>query len=224
MRESINLEKAVEIIKKNMTSIIILTLVVGIIAALITFFLIPSRYQAQTQILVSESEETENTSDQDIETSLQLIGTYSDILQSPIVLENVINNLELDKSFSSLSEQITVVNQEQSQVLTVTVTDESMEEAQSIVNEIVDVLQEQVTSIMNVDNVSILSPSNLEADTDPVSPNPLINITVGLALGLILGLTLAFSRAYFDKSVRNEEDAENYLDMPVVGSIARIEE
>ncbi|AKG73467.1 YveK family protein [Salinicoccus halodurans] len=224
MRESINLEKALEIIKKNMTSIIVLTLIMGIIAALITFFLIPPRYQAQTQILVSESEETENTSDQDIETSLQLIGTYSDILQSPIVLENVINNLELDKSFSSLSEQITVVNQEQSQVLTVTVTDESMEEAQRIVNEIVNVFQEQVTSIMNVDNVSILSPSNLEADTDPVSPNPLINITVGIALGLILGLTLAFSRAYFDKSVRDEEDAEYYLDMPVVGSIARIEE
>lgn len=224
MRESINLEKALEIIKKNITSIIILTLVVGIIAALITIFLIPPRYQAQTQILVSESEETEITSDQDIETSLQLIGTYSDILQSPIVLENVINNLELDKSFSSLSEQITVVNQEQSQVLTVTVTDESMEEAQRIVNEIVNVFQEQVTSIMNVDNVSILSPSNLEADTEPVSPNPLINITVGIVVGLLLGLTLAFSRAYFDKSVRNEEDAEYYLDMPVVGSIARIDE
>lgn len=132
MRESINLEKAVEIIKKNITSIIILTLVFGIIAALITFFLIPPRYQAQTQILVSESEETENTSDQDIETSLQLIGTYSDILQSPIVLENVINNLELDKSFSSLSEQITVVNQEQSQVLTVTVTDETDEKGEML--------------------------------------------------------------------------------------------
>lgn len=224
MRESINLEKALEIIKKNMISIIILTLTVGVIAALITFFLIPPRYQAQTQILVSQAEETENMNDQDIETSLQLIGTYSDILQSSIVLENVINNLELDKSFSSLSEQITVINQEQSQVLTVTVTDASMEEAQRIVNEIVNVFQEQVTSIMNVDNVSILSPSNLEADTESVSPNPLINITVGIVVGLLLGLTLAFSRAYFDKSVRDEEDAEHYLGMPVVGSIARIEE
>jgi len=88
----------------------------------------------------------------------------------------------------------------------------------------VSVFQEQVTSIMNVDNVSILSPSNLEADTKPVSPNPLINITVGLAIGLILGLMLAFSRDYFDKSIRDEEDAERYLDMPVVGSIARIDE
>src|SRR5699024_10357999 len=156
MRESVNLEKALEIVKKNMTSIIVLTLVMGLIAALITFFLIPPRYQAQTQILVSESEETENMNDRDIETSLQLIGTYSDILQSPIVLENVINNLELDTSFSSLSEQVVVTNQEQSQVLSVTVTDGSMEEAQRIVDEIVSVFQEQVTSIMNVDNVSIL--------------------------------------------------------------------
>ncbi|WP_017548158.1 YveK family protein [Salinicoccus carnicancri] len=224
MRESVNLEKALEILKKNMTSIIVWALAVGIIAALITFFLIPPRYQAQTQILVSESEETENMNDRDIETSLQLIGTYSDILQSPIVLENVISNLELDSSFSSLSEQVAVTNQEQSQVLSVTVTDESMEEAQRIVDEIVRVFQEQVTTIMNVDNVSILSPSNLEADTKPISPNPLINITVGIAVGLILGLVLAFSMDYFDKSVRDEEDVERYLDMPVVGSIARMDE
>lgn len=224
MGESINLEKALEIIKKNISSILVLTLLGGAIAALVTFFLIPPRYQAQTQIVVSQSEESENMNNQDIEMSLQLIGTYSDIIQSPVVLENVINNLELEQSFSDLSEQISVVSQEQSQVLTVTVTGESLEEAQLIVDEMVAVFQGQVMDIMNVDNVSILSPANLETDTDPVSPNPLINITVGLALGLILGLTLAFSRAYFDKSVRNEEDAEYYLDMPVVGSIARIEE
>ncbi|WP_411843775.1 YveK family protein [Salinicoccus sp. HZC-1] len=224
MGESVNLEKALEIIKKNMTSLIILALVVGSIAALITFFLIPPRYQAQTQILVSQSEEAENMNNQDIETSLQLIGTYSDIIQSPIVLESVINNLELDRSFSSLSDQVEVNNQEQSQVLSVTVTAESMAEAERIVNEIVGVFQEQVTGIMNVDNVSILSPPNLEADTEPVSPNPLINITVGTVFGLILGLVLAFSRAYFDKSVKNEEEVERHLDIPVVGSVSRIEE
>ena len=38
------------------------------------------------------------------------------------------------------------------------------------------------------------------------------------------GMALAFSRAYFDKSVKNEGDVQKVLGLPVVGSIAKIED
>jgi capsular polysaccharide biosynthesis protein len=136
----------------------------------------------------------------------------------------VMNNLELEQSMSELSSQITVDNQDQSQVIAVRVVDGTPEAAEAIANEVATVFQEQVMEIMNVDNVSVLAPAGVGMDIEPVSPQPVINITIGLVIGLLVGLAWAFARAFLDKSVRNEADAQNILGLPVVGSIAKFEE
>jgi|GEM_PF-6356388 len=138
-----------------------------------------------------------------------------------LVIQNYARKVKesYNSSFFKSSEQAAVTNREQSQVLTVTGIDGSVEEAQRIVDEIMSVFQEQVTTIMNVGKVSILSPSNLGADTKPVSPNPLINIMVGLAIGLIL----AFSRGYLDKSIKDEDNGESYLDIPTEELVVKTE-
>lgn len=221
MGDSVNLETVLKIIRNNATSIIVLTLVFGGIMALITFVILSPRYEAKTQILISQPESSEAVDDQDVETSLQLINTYRDIILSPAILSDVVSNLALEQSMTGLSRRISVGNEDQSQVITVTVTGESTEEAVLIADEIAGVFQEQVTDIMNVDNVSVLSSAHLEADTNPVSPDPVINITVGMVFGLLLGLTVAFSRAFFDKSMKTEEDVQKYINIPVIGSIEK---
>lgn len=223
MGDSLNLEAVLKILRKNVFLIITLTLLSGIFMALMTFFLMTPKYEAETQILISQPETRGTVNNQDIETSLQLITTYRDIIQSPVILEEVIGNLELDMPIRELSEQIAVSNQDQSQVITVTVTDDAIGDAIVIADEVAAVFQERVIEIMDVDNVSVLAPANLEANTSPVAPDPIINIVLGLVAGMIAGVTLAFGRAFFDKSVRNEEDVSRHLSIPVIGSIDKFE-
>ena len=223
MEESVNLEKVLEIIKQNRTSIILWTLSLGIIAALVTFFLIPPQYEAKTQVLVSQPEDTV-IDNENIQTSLQLVHTYRDIILDRGTLEEVIGNLGLEQEVPELAGQIDVSNQDQSQVLAVTATDGSPEGAERIANEVATVFQDRAVEVMNVDNVSILSPAVMEADTPPVSPQPVINITIGIVIGLLIGLSLAFARSFLDKSVRDEEDVERALNLPVIGSIEKFED
>ncbi|OZT78628.1 YveK family protein [Salinicoccus roseus] len=223
MEETVNLEKVLDILKNNRTSIILWTLLGLLVALVITYYVISPRYEAQTQVLVSQPEDT-MVNNENIETSLQLVQTYRDIILDRGTLVEVIDNLGLEHSVSDLADQIEVGNQDQSQVIAITVGDETVEGAESIANEVAAVFQERVMEVMNVDNVSILSPAVIEPDTDPVSPQPLINITVGLVIGLLIGMTLAFARSILDKSVRNEGDAEKYLGLPVVGSVAKFED
>src|SRR5699024_6135545 len=124
MGDSFNLEAVLKILRKNTFMIVTLTLLTGFLTAVVTIFLLTPKYEAETQILVSQPENTGTMNNQDIETSLQLIMTYRDIILSPIILEEVINNLDLNMSIRDLSEQITVSNQDQSQVITVTVTED----------------------------------------------------------------------------------------------------
>ncbi|MCD2136467.1 YveK family protein [Salinicoccus halitifaciens] len=227
MGDSVNLEIVLKIIRQNAVSIFLFAVITGLLMALVTFFLLTPKYEAETQILVSQPESGGIIDNQNVETSLQLINTYRDIILNPLVLgevsDNLVDSQGIELTTRELSKMITVSNEDQSQVITVSVVADSIEEAAIIADEIASVFQQEVSEIMNVNNVSILASAFMDADTDQVSPNTVINITVGLVIGLMLGLGLAFTRAFFDKSVRNEEDVERHLSIPVIGSIDRFE-
>ncbi|MCG1008445.1 capsule biosynthesis protein [Salinicoccus sp. ID82-1] len=224
MEDSVNVERVLDIIKRNVWSIISSMILVGVLAALITYFVMTPKYEAETQMLVSSPGDSVIVDFENIETNLQLIHTYRDIMLSKTILEDVITNLELSQTVEELSKQITVTNQDQSQVLSIVATDPSAQEAERISNEVAVVFKERIVEIMYVDNLSIYAPADVPADAEPVTPKPLINIAIGLVAGLILGLIWAFSKAYFDKSVKNEVDVYNVLGLPVVGSIAKFED
>ena len=221
MEETLNLEDILDVIKRNFLMISIMTLLFGCIAAFGTLFLVTPKYEANTQILVSQSQQSEVIESQEIQASLQLVNTYRDIIKSPTVLDDVVSNLDLQATSSAISEKINVTNQDQSQVLTVTVTDPSAQNAQDIANEVASVFQSTVPEVMNVDNVSVLAAADVGDNPSPVSPQPVINIAIGLILGLLVGLGIAFLRAFMDKRVTTEEDVQKYLDLPVLGTVAK---
>ena len=221
MEETLNLEDILDVIKRNLLMISIMTLLFGCIAAFGTLFLVTPKYEANTQILVSQSQQSEVIESQEIQASLQLVNTYRDIIKSPTVLDDVIQNLNLQETTSSVSGKIEVTNQDQSQVLTVTVTDESAQVAEDIANEVAVVFQDKVVEVMSVDNVSVLATADVGDNPSPVSPQPIINIAIGLILGLLVGLGIAFLRAFLDKRLQTEEDIEKYLELPVIGTVAK---
>ena len=225
MEETLNLEDILGVIKKNLIMIISLGLLFGAAAAFATALIMTPQYEANTQVLVTQSQESSDgaVNNQDIQASLQLVNTYWDIILSPTVLDDVVENLGLEQTSNALANQITVNNQDQSQVLTITVSDEFPENAETIANEVADVFQERVSEVMNVDNVSILTTADVGQDPSPVSPQPLVNIAIGLILGVLLALGIAFLREFLDKRVKTEEEVEKILDLPVLGTVAKFD-
>lgn len=163
MEETLNLEDILGVIKKNLIMIISLGLLFGAAAAFATALIMTPQYEANTQVLVTQSQESSDgaVNNQDIQASLQLVNTYRDIILSPTVLDDVVENLGLEQTSNALANKITVNNQDQSQVLTITVSDEFPENAETIANEVADVFQERVSEVMNVDNVSILATADV---------------------------------------------------------------
>jgi len=74
---------------------------------------------------------------------------------------------------------------------------------------------------MNVDNVKVLSVSGIP--TAPVSPNILLNTAIAAVVGFLLGVGLAFLREVLDRRIRTEEQVQQILDLPVLGSIPDID-
>lgn len=217
MEETIDLSKLLLILKKNLKYLIILPIVFLVLSMVITFVFMTPKYSSSTQVLVNEKETDNQMMAQQVQSNLQLVNTYSEIIKSPRILDKVSKNLNGKYSSKELSGMLTVSNQAESQILNISIENKDQQAASKVANEIANVFSKDVSKIMNVDNVSILSKA--DNDGSKVSPKPFINAVAGIFLGLIIALIIIFLKEILDKRIKNEEDVEEMLNLPVLGTI-----
>lgn len=225
MGESISLEKISRFLKKNLKIIVSSTVIIALLVAVYSIFIITPIYEASSQIIVNEREnkQTKEFDPYTIQTNVELINTYNVIITSPAILDDVNSELQLDYSAEELTRKIFVSSEEDSQVVTITVEDSNQATATKIANEVVTIFQKKIPDIMNVDNVSVLTTAEEKTNSNPIFPNVKLNIAIGAILGLLLGVALSFLLEYFDTSIKTKDDIEKKLAVPVIGMIPTVE-
>ncbi|PIC56144.1 capsular biosynthesis protein [Sporosarcina sp. P12(2017)] len=223
MEETISLQELFSTLKKRLGLIIGITIAAAVIAAIVSYFFLTPIYQASTQILVNQQKTEQQAFDsQDIQTNLQLINTYNVIIKSPVILSQVIEQLDLDITPVALNAQLTVNSEQNSQVVNVTVQDPEAHKAVDIANTTAEVFQKEIVNLMKVDNVNILSPAVYVENPKPVKPNKELNVAIAAVIGLMIGVGIAFLLEYLDTTVKTEQDIEELLGLPVLGLVSPI--
>lgn len=223
MNETISLQELFSILRKSLWRILALTIVAALISFAVSTFLIKPTYQAGTQILVTPKKQENDVIDaSQVQSSVTLVNTYRVIIKSPAILEKVQAEVEnVPDSISALNNMITVESEQNSQVINVSVQNTDAALASNVANSVAKVFSEDITELMNVDNVKVLSVSGIP--TAPVSPNILLNTAIAAVVGFLLGVGLAFLREVLDRRIRTEEQVQQILDLPVLGSIPDID-
>ena len=218
MEETIDLQELLEILKKRSLMIIILALVALAVSGAFTHYLITPIYQASTQLVVSRSDVEHAVSSAEISGINQLMSTFNQIMVSPRILDQVIEELKLSYSSSGLRGRMVARNE--SQVLILTVDHEDPIRAHDIANKTAEIFANDIPDIMNFDNVSILAPAMIPGS--PVSPRLVINAGTGFLVGAMAGIFLAFLAEFLDKTVNTEQEVEKLTNLPVLGMIPSI--
>ncbi|MED3793811.1 Wzz/FepE/Etk N-terminal domain-containing protein [Niallia alba] len=226
MEETISLKELFDTIKKRLTLIISITLIAMIVSGIVSYFIITPEYKSSTQILVNQAKADSSAAlnTGEVQANVQLISTYSVILKSAAILNIVKEELNLDMSVSTLNSKITVENAQNSQVMTVSVTDSDPTVALQIANKTAEVFEKEIKNIMTIDNVKVLPLAEDQENQAPISPNPPLNIAIAAVVGLMIGVGLAFLLEYLDNTVKTEQDIEKLLELPVLGAITTIDE
>lgn len=223
MEEAISLKDIFLVLRKRVSLIIMITAVVTITSAAISYFALTPIYQNSTQILVNQSKnEQQPVQFNEVQTNLQLINTYNVIIKSPAVLDKVISEMNLDMTSKELNGKVSVGSEQDSQVVNITVKHEDPHLATEIANQIAIVFQNEISKIMNVNNVSILSKAVDDPAMGPVEPKPLFNIAISLVVGLIMSIGLVFLLEYLDNTIKSESEIEKLLEIPVLGPVSII--
>ncbi len=226
MEETISLKEIFEVLKKRFLLILGLIVVATVLSGVISYYYLTPIYQSSSQFLVNQTEQEQNTNYNvnDIRTNVELINTYNVIIKSPAILDDVIESLGLNLSNTQLKDKLQVSSAQNSQVVTVTVTDPDPQLAVDIANTTVKTFQQEIPQLMNVDNVRVLSEAVLSSDPSPVKPQPVLNMAIAFVVGAMAGVGLAFLLEYLDNTIKSESDIENQLGMPVIGVVSKVKE
>jgi len=223
MEDNINLKELFQTIKKRIYLITSITLVAMILSGLVSYLVLTPEYKSSTQILVNQNKDDQTLYEYNqVQTNVQLISTYSVIIKSAAILNSVKNDLNLDMSVSALNNKITVENAQNSQIMTISVTDSNPSTALEIANKTAEVFKKEIKDIMSIDNVTILPLADDQEKQSPISPNPPLNVIIVGIIGLLIGIGIAFLLEYLDNTVKTEQDVEKLLNLPVLGAITTI--
>lgn len=219
MKEKFDLVKLLNILKKNIKLLLILPAICLVVRAALTFFVMPDKYTASTQILVNMKKSSSDLAFQNVQSSLQSVNTYTEIIKSPRILDKVSREFDGQYSTAELNSFLKVTNQTNSQIITVSVTTGNKSESDKIVNRISKVFAHDMPKIMSVDNVTILSSAHDNAVK--VSPIVSVNLVISIIVGIVLAILIIFLKELLDKRIKTEEDVESQLGLPILGSIQK---
>lgn len=228
MEQTINIEQIFGILRKYRRLILSSTVVCTLLAVIVTFFLITPQYSASTELLVNRKQSGDaNVQWNQVQTDVQMINTYKDLITKPVIMDSVAkkinksNNQKLDDT--TIAEMISVSNNQNSQVFSITAKADNAYTAADIANTTAQTFQKKAPKIMSgTDNVSIISEA--KPDLTPVSPKKKLNVLIGLALGILLGVGIAFLRELTDKTVKEESFLTNDLGLTSLGVVNNIAE
>lgn len=222
MEETINLSELFEVIRKRMVLIIGGGLAGIILASVITYFFITPQFNSSTQLLVNRAKDESQVATQwnDLQTDVQMINTYKDIIKGPVILEDVRKKLSTTSSVEQLASKIEIITQQNSQVFTIKVTDSDPYKAADIANTVAAVFQEKIGGIMSVQNVTQISSAH--PNTSQISPKPMLNILIGFIVGIMGMVGVSFLLEFMDKTVRDEKFISETLGWTNLGTISEM--
>lgn len=216
MKRAINITEISRIFKNYLLFIIILPLLSLVASIVVTFFLIKDKYVATTQLLINQKENTHQNV-QDIQSNIQLVNTYSEIVKSPRILGKVAKELKGQYEADEIKNFLNVTNQANTQVLNISIFHNDKEVAEQLANTVANVFKKEIPKIMKVDNVSLLSSATKTGHQ--VAPNVPLNLFIGWASGLLILCIIIFIKEITDKRIKSEQDVYDQMNLPVLGSI-----
>lgn len=197
------------------------TILTGVIAALVSLFLMTPLYQSTSALYVL-SKSTSITSLADVQLGTSLTNDYVVVSTGRPVLEQVIKNLDLDVTYAQLKSMIQINNPTNSRILEITVTNSDPKKAKLIADETAEVISAFIAEKMDQDPPTIIQRGY--SDGNPVSPNKSKNTILGALLGMIVACGIVTLSFLLNDTVMTEEDITKKLGLNVLGVIPYEEE
>ena len=218
--EEIDLLELFRAVLKYIKLIIVLCIVFGLGGFLGTKFLITPTYTASTSIYltpqISESGSLDYNSQM---ANSKLVTNVVNLMTQNNVMSEVAKDVGMENA-ASVKKCITVTNEANTEIITVTATTTDPKLSKDIANGTVSTFTKTMQKNLNVRNIEVVDKAKLSYV--PSGPNIKKNTLLATMVGFVLGCGYAVLRFLFDNRLRTKEEAEKYLGIPVFCEIPEL--
>lgn len=204
------------LIKRRIWIILAAGIAVGTAFGIFTNYCIEPTYSSTAKLYILTSS-TSITSLADIQVGSSLTKDYIQLVQSRPVVEEVIANLKLNRSYETVLEQMSFSNPSDTRILVITAEDPDPVLAKDIVDEFVEVSKVSISNIMKTEEPSIVELGYISEK--PVSPSMKKNVAIGALLGMFLAAAIILVFYLIDDTVKSSDDIEKYLGLNTLTAI-----
>lgn len=221
--EVIDLAEILSAVRQHLLELIFVTLVAALVGFTASKFLMNPKYDSSALMIVNTRQDVNaNVTSDQINSATKLVSTYSIIIKSDTVLQQVIDNLGLNLTYAKLNKRVTVAAVDDTQVMKITVQSDSPEWARQVCEQIITVAPDVIKEAVEAGSVKVISNPSLA--TEPVSPNIMKNTMLAAAVGFVLVIGIIVLQVLLDNKINTEEDVTKYLDMTVLGVIPQYDQ
>lgn len=209
--------------------LIIITISIGIILSIIyTKLILTPMYESSTKIMLVKPTNYGETSingqvigngltADDIIFNQQLVSTYSEIIKSRKVINEVIDKLKLDDTTISVAKSIKITPVKDSGVINISIVNKDANKAANIANEITISFAKQVKDIYKIENVNQIDMAVPSAI--PNNVNLPQNIAIFALIAFVLSYGICFMIEYFRTTLKSPDDIEDIDGLSILAII-----
>lgn len=209
--EEINLNELMNFFYSKKIIIAIILLITLIIGNIYGLFIVKPMYSSDTSIYFN------NNNVNDYQLNKSLMSTYSVIVKSRNVVNQVKNNLNLDLNVDELSKNISVSSIDDSDIIKIKVVDTNPKRAAKIADELTNIFIKERKEKYKLGNASVLDKAQVAES--PYNREVLKNNIIYIFVGIIISFTLVFILFYFDTTIKTSEEIEEKLHLTILGTV-----
>lgn len=218
--DEIDLFELFRAILKHIKLIIVLCILFGLGGFFGTRLLITPTYTASTSIYLTPQINESGALDYNSQiANSKLVTNVVNLLTQNNIMSEVAKDVGLENA-SSVKKCVTVTNQTDTEIVTITATTTDPKLSKDIANGTVNTFIKTMQKNLNVSNIEVVDKAKLSYV--PSGPNVKKNTLLATMVGFVLGCGYAILRFLFDNRLRTKEEAEKYLGIPVFCEIPEL--
>ncbi len=202
MGEPISLIECIQIIRKRIAILLVLPLTTVLGSLLLSLLVLPPVYEASVTLMVGQRD---------------LVKTYEEVARDRQILAGTIKLLNMGVQVDALKKQVKIEAIKDSEIIKIRVENSNPELAKNIANTIATLFIARVGTLNNAADVTVVEPAVRQEK--PVRPKILLNFSITGVLSISVALALIFFLERLDDTVKTNQDVEQVLALPLLGSI-----
>ena len=209
----------IKLMRKHLKLVIALPIACALATAVVSWLFLPNQYSASVSmyVLTKSSSEDGAIASADLTASQMLTNDVATLIKNDRVQNDTAKALHMN---SLKGYKTSVESQTTTRVITLTVTGESAQTVAIVANQLAKTTDDVAQEVMDVRSVNAVDQA--VEPSSPSGPPRAMYTAVAFLAGIFLAVAIVVLLDMLNTRVRNPEEAEELLGIPVIGRIPTI--